>query len=224
MIGGSLRGFFLHINQPEKATLGITRLFAGERRAAVSFGRRTGGVLGAFELLWSMSRFKTTPPGKGHALPLSFQSLSKRIQRRKPVRPFSRKPLTLLDSSCFLFWGCSQFSNSALTFWFSAVGLFVHPGPEELRPCFRGLAGAFWIRPPGLGRDQRSSSGVRSPSFARSRRWGCKSAGVDSFSILFNHRSVQKPAVFPEFLEVCWKEGSLERMGKVPLEKGPKNH
>ena len=43
--------------------------------------------------------------------------------------------------------------------------------------------------------------------------------GVDSLSILFNHRSFQKPAVLPGFPEVFLKEGSLERMGKVPLEK-----
>ena len=42
--------------------------------------------------------------------------------------------------------------------------------------------------------------------------------GVDSLSILFNHRSVLKQiAVLPGFLKVFKKEGSLERMGKVPL-------
>ena len=42
--------------------------------------------------------------------------------------------------------------------------------------------------------------------------------GVDSFSILFNHRSFQEPAVSPAVLMAFWKEGSLERMGKCPLE------
>ena len=42
------------------------------------------------------------------------------------------------------------------------------------------------------------------------------------FCILFNHRSFQKPAVFAGFLEVFWKEGSLKRMGKVPLESWSK--
>ena len=37
-------------------------------------------------------------------------------------------------------------------------------------------------------------------------------------TILFNHRSFQKPRVFAGILEVFKKEGSLERMGKVPLE------
>ena len=40
---------------------------------------------------------------------------------------------------------------------------------------------------------------------------------VDFFSILFNHRSFQ-PAVSPGFWVVFWKEGSLERMWKLPLE------
>ena len=31
-------------------------------------------------------------------------------------------------------------------------------------------------------------------------------------------RSFQKPAIFPEFPEVFWKGGSLERMENVPLE------
>ena len=44
--------------------------------------------------------------------------------------------------------------------------------------------------------------------------------GVDSFSILFNHRSFQKLAVSPGVLIVFWKEGSPERMGKCPLEYG----
>ena len=48
------------------------------------------------------------------------------------------------------------------------------------------------------------------------------SPGVDSLSILFNHCSFQKPAVSPEFLEVLWKEGSLERIGKVPIEQSTK--
>ena len=43
--------------------------------------------------------------------------------------------------------------------------------------------------------------------------------GVDSFSILFNHRSFQKPVVSPGVLTVCWEEGSLERMRKCPLEQ-----
>ena len=42
--------------------------------------------------------------------------------------------------------------------------------------------------------------------------------GVDSESILFNHRSFQKPAVSPGVLMFFWKEVSLERMGKCPLE------
>ena len=42
----------------------------------------------------------------------------------------------------------------------------------------------------------------------------CLSRG--SFPILFNHRSFQEPAVFPGFVEVFQKEGSLERMGKIP--------
>ena len=43
--------------------------------------------------------------------------------------------------------------------------------------------------------------------------------GVDSLLIIFNHRSFQKPiAVSPRFSVVFWKEGCLERMGKVPLE------
>ena len=42
----------------------------------------------------------------------------------------------------------------------------------------------------------------------------CSILGVDSFSILFSHRSFQKPAFFsPGVLMVF-----LERMGKVPLE------
>ena len=46
-----------------------------------------------------------------------------------------------------------------------------------------------------------------------------ESLGVDSVSILFNHRSFQKlAAFFFRFPEVFWKEGSLERMGKVPME------
>ena len=36
--------------------------------------------------------------------------------------------------------------------------------------------------------------------------------GVDSSSILFNHRYFEKPAVSPGILMVLWKEGSLERM------------
>ena len=40
--------------------------------------------------------------------------------------------------------------------------------------------------------------------------------GVDSLSILFNHRSFQKPAV--SLGSDFWKEGSLERMGECPLE------
>ena len=47
--------------------------------------------------------------------------------------------------------------------------------------------------------------------------------GVDSFSILFNHHSVQKPAVSPGVLMVFRKEGSLERMGKCPLECGSRS-
>ena len=42
--------------------------------------------------------------------------------------------------------------------------------------------------------------------------------GVDSFSILLNHGSSQKPAVSPGLLMVSSKDGSLERMGKVPLD------
>ena len=38
------------------------------------------------------------------------------------------------------------------------------------------------------------------------------SLGVDSLSILFNHRSFQKPAVSPGCLMVSGKERSLERM------------
>ena len=46
------------------------------------------------------------------------------------------------------------------------------------------------------------------------------SLGDDSFSIIFNHRSSQKLAVFPGFLVAFWKEGSLETMGEVPREQG----
>ena len=44
--------------------------------------------------------------------------------------------------------------------------------------------------------------------------------GVDSFSILFNHRSFQKPdRCFPKTLGIfLQKEGCLERMGMAPLE------
>ena len=42
--------------------------------------------------------------------------------------------------------------------------------------------------------------------------------GVDSLSILFNHRSFQKPAVFPGLLTVSLEEGFPERMGKAALE------
>ena len=43
---------------------------------------------------------------------------------------------------------------------------------------------------------------------------------ADSFSILFNHRSFQKPIVFsPWILLVFLEEGSLERLGKCPLEQ-----
>ena len=42
---------------------------------------------------------------------------------------------------------------------------------------------------------------------------------VDSDSSLFSHPSFQKLAVSPGCLAVFWKEGSLERMGKVPLEQ-----
>ena len=37
--------------------------------------------------------------------------------------------------------------------------------------------------------------------------------GVDSYSICFKRRSFQTLAVFSRFLEVFWKDGSLERMG-----------
>lgn len=37
--------------------------------------------------------------------------------------------------------------------------------------------------------------------------------GVALLPILFNHLSVQKPAVVVEFLQVFSKQGSLERMG-----------
>ena len=43
----------------------------------------------------------------------------------------------------------------------------------------------------------------------------CSSRG--RFPIIFNHRSFQRLAVFPGIPEVFWKEGSLERMRKVPL-------
>ena len=75
-----------------------------------------------------------------------------------------------------------------------------------------------------VGQERESHA---SPGRSSGLVWGClgKAAGkecfclgVGSFAILFNHCSCQKLAVFPGFLEVFLKEGSLERKGKVPLE------
>ena len=43
--------------------------------------------------------------------------------------------------------------------------------------------------------------------------------GVDSMSILFNHRSFQKPDPFPCIFDGFLRRfGPVERMGKAPLE------
>ena len=63
---------------------------------------------------------------------------------------------------------------------------------------------------PGLGRPGKTGHATQSKKRRDSR--------VDSLSILFNYRSFQAPAVCSGFPEVFWKEGSLERMGEVPLE------
>ena len=49
--------------------------------------------------------------------------------------------------------------------------------------------------------------------------------GVDSFSILFSHRSFQKPAISPGFLLVFQQEGSLQRleMEVTPRPRGTGN-
>ena len=51
-----------------------------------------------------------------------------------------------------------------------------------------------------------------------------KALGLDSLSILFKHHSFQQPAVLPGFIEIFWKEGSLERMEmEGTLEKRPRS-
>ena len=40
-----------------------------------------------------------------------------------------------------------------------------------------------------------------------------------AFTILFSHRAFQEPAISPGFSVVFRKEGSLQRMGKLPLEQ-----
>ena len=80
--------------------------------------------------------------------------------------------------------------------------------------------------PPGGEDDEHQANRPRRSKvhlFTERQRFG-RFPGVESFSILLNHRSFQKPAVFPGFLQVFWKEGSLERMGKVafrPFERVP---
>ena len=47
-----------------------------------------------------------------------------------------------------------------------------------------------------------------------------KGLGVDLFFILLSHPSFREPAVLPGLPEVFYKEGSLQRMGKVQYRKG----
>ena len=55
-----------------------------------------------------------------------------------------------------------------------------------------------------------------SPFLSKGNRvWWFRLLGIHSFSILFNHRSFEKPAASPGVLMVLW---DLERMGTCPLE------